>query len=34
MVLLSADLFETPAEEIGDVKPMLTMVNGKIVYEQ
>src|SRR6185503_15595498 len=34
MVLLSADLFETPAEDIGMVKPLLTMVNGKIVYEE
>ena len=34
MVLLSADLFETPAEEIGMVKPLLTMVNGRIVYDE
>jgi len=34
MVLLSADLFETPAEDIGTVKPLLTIVNGKIVYEK
>ncbi len=33
MVLLSAALFETPAVEIGMVKPLLTIVNGRIVYE-
>ena len=33
LVLLSADLFEIPAEDIGTVKPLLTIVNGKVVYE-
>lgn len=33
MVLLSANIFETPPEEIASVKPLLTMTNGKIVYE-
>jgi predicted amidohydrolase YtcJ len=33
MVLLSENIFETPPEEIGNVKPLLTIVNGKIVYE-
>jgi len=33
MVLLSDDIFSIPKEEIKDVKPLWTMVNGKIVYE-
>ena len=34
MVLLSENIFETAPEEIQHVKPMLTMANGKIVYDQ
>jgi predicted amidohydrolase YtcJ len=34
MVLLSENIFETAPDEIQHVKPILTMANGKIVYEQ
>ena len=33
LVLLSENIFETLPEEIQSVKPLLTMVNGDIVYE-
>jgi predicted amidohydrolase YtcJ len=33
LVLLSADLFATPAEEIDQVQPVLTICDGRIVYE-
>ncbi len=33
LVLLSEDIFHIPAEQFPDVKPLLTMVNGKIVHE-
>lgn len=33
LVLLSDDIFQVPPEEFPRVKPVLTMVNGKIVYE-
>jgi len=33
MVLLSDDIFSVPAEEIKNLKPIWTMVNGKMVYE-
>ncbi len=33
LVLLSKDLFKTPPSEIQTVQPLMTMVNGKIVYE-
>jgi len=33
LVLLSADIFATPPEEINRVHPVLTMCNGRIVYE-
>ncbi len=33
MVLLSADIFQTAPEDIANVKPLLTMVDGKVVYE-
>jgi predicted amidohydrolase YtcJ len=33
LILLSEHIFETPREEIGNVKPVLTMVNGKIAFE-
>jgi predicted amidohydrolase YtcJ len=33
IVLLSADIFQTAPEEIANVKPLLTMVDGKGVYE-
>ena len=34
LVLFSHDLFEVPAEEIMTAKPVLTMVDGRIVYEE
>lgn len=33
LVLWSADLFATPPEEIKNIQPVLTMVNGQVVYE-
>lgn len=33
LVLLSADIFATPPEEINQVQPVLTMCDGRIVYE-
>jgi predicted amidohydrolase YtcJ len=33
LVLLSADIFQTPAEEIKEISPLLTMMNGKVTYE-
>lgn len=33
LVLLSEDIFQTPPQDFPGVKPVLTMVNGKIVYE-
>jgi predicted amidohydrolase YtcJ len=33
MVLLSDDIFQTDPEDIANVKPLLTMVDGKVVYE-
>ncbi len=33
IVLLSADIFQTAPEGIANVKPLLTMVDGKVVYE-
>ncbi|MFZ5819626.1 MAG: amidohydrolase [Chloroflexota bacterium] len=33
MALLSEDIFQTPPEEFPGVKPVITMVNGKIVHE-
>jgi hypothetical protein len=33
MVLLSDDLFDVPAETINQVHPILTMCDGRIVYE-
>jgi predicted amidohydrolase YtcJ len=33
IVLLSEDIFKTKPEEIDKVKPLLTMVAGKVVYE-
>jgi predicted amidohydrolase YtcJ len=33
LVLLSADIFQTPPEEIKNISPLLTMVNGKVTYE-
>ena len=33
LVLLSADIFQTPSEEIKNITPLLTMVNGKVVHE-
>lgn len=33
LVLLSENIFETPPDEIGYVKPILTMVNGKVAFE-
>ena len=33
MVLLSEDIFQIPPEELKDVKPLFTMMDGKLVYE-
>ena len=33
MVLLSEDIFQTPPENFPNVKPLFTMVDGKMVYE-
>ncbi|HNE05905.1 MAG TPA: amidohydrolase family protein, partial [Anaerolineales bacterium] len=33
LVLFSHDLFALPKENIMETKPVLTMVNGKVVYE-
>ncbi len=33
MVLLNRDIFTTPAEEMKDVHPLLTMMGGKITHE-
>jgi predicted amidohydrolase YtcJ len=33
LVLLSADLFATPVEEIDQIRPVLTLCDGRIVYE-
>jgi hypothetical protein len=33
LVLLSADLEQTPAEAVAEVHPVLTMVDGRVVYE-
>jgi len=33
MVLFSHDLFALPSKDIRQAKPVLTMVNGKIVFE-
>jgi predicted amidohydrolase YtcJ len=33
MVLLSENIFQTRPEDIANVRPLLTMVAGKLVYE-
>ncbi len=33
LVLLSEDLFQLPAEQMQAVQPLLTIVNGRVVYE-
>ena len=33
MVLLSDDIFTTPAEKMKEVHPLMTMLGGKITYE-
>jgi hypothetical protein len=33
MVLLSEDIFQTQPEDIANLKPLLTMLDGKVVYE-
>ena len=33
MVLLSENIFQIPPEELKDVKPLFTMMDGKMVYE-
>lgn len=33
MVLLSADVFAIPSEAIGQVRPVLTMCDGRVVFE-
>ncbi|HXF62337.1 MAG TPA: amidohydrolase family protein, partial [Caldilineaceae bacterium] len=34
LVLLSADLFATPPEEIASVRPLLTLCDGKVVFRE
>jgi predicted amidohydrolase YtcJ len=34
MVVLSADLFSVPANQIKDERVILTMVGGKVVYQE
>jgi predicted amidohydrolase YtcJ len=31
--VLDRNIFETPAEEIGSVKVLMTIVGGKVVYQ-
>jgi predicted amidohydrolase YtcJ len=33
LVMLPKDLFDMPAEEIADLKPSLTMMDGRVIYE-
>ena len=33
MLLLDRDYLTVPADEIKDIKPVLTMVGGKIAYD-
>ena len=33
LLVLDRDYMTVPAEQIKDIKPLLTMVNGKVVYE-
>jgi hypothetical protein len=33
VILLSQDLFKIPANQIGKMKVLMTMVGGKIVYQ-
>ena len=33
IVLLSEDIFNLPSEKLANVRPLLTMVDGRIVYE-
>ena len=33
LVVLPQDLFAIPSDEIANLKPVLTMVNGRVVYE-
>lgn len=33
IVLLSGDIFHTPAEDLAMIHPLMTMVNGRIVFE-
>jgi predicted amidohydrolase YtcJ len=34
VVLLDADLFATPDEELKDVRPLLTMCDGRVVFRE
>jgi predicted amidohydrolase YtcJ len=34
LVLLSEDIFHTPSEKIKDVEPIMTMMDGRIVFEK
>ncbi|HLF89839.1 MAG TPA: amidohydrolase family protein, partial [Anaerolineales bacterium] len=34
LVLLSEDIFEVPPEEIERVHPVMTMVDGRVVFEE
>jgi predicted amidohydrolase YtcJ len=33
LLVLDRDYLKVPAEQIKDIKPLLTMVGGKVVYE-
>jgi predicted amidohydrolase YtcJ len=33
LLILDRDYLTIPADEIKDIKPLLTMVSGKVVYE-
>jgi hypothetical protein len=33
IVLLSENIFEIPADQLVNVKPIITMVDGRVVYE-
>ena len=33
LVVLDRDYLKVPADQIKDIKPLMTMVGGKVVYE-
>jgi len=34
LVMLSEDFFACPAEQVGRIRPVLTVVDGKVVFEK